>query len=92
MAANEVMILDDAYKLASHTTSIQDIIGQQNEMYMNLILLSSSILLAYVIWMNFFINSKYQKALDANNIDIHELSILPVLILVITTLSYKGMI
>lgn len=92
MEANDVMILDDAYKIAPHTTSIQDIIGQENEMYMNLILLSSSVLLVYVIWMNFFIHSKYQKVLDANNIDIHELSILPVLILVITTLSYKGMI
>lgn len=86
------LILDDAYVLPQSTISTKDIIGAENEMYMNLILVSSAILFSYVIWMNFFFNSKYQGWLYSKNIDIHELSILPVIILVITTLSYKGMI
>ncbi len=92
MSGSEAIILDDAYKLTNQAVSIQDIIGSQNEMYMNLILLSSSVLVAYVIWMNFFINSPYQKWLESKKVDIHELAILPVIILFITALSYKGMI
>ncbi len=92
MPGSEAIILDDAYKLTNQAVSIQDIIGTQNEMYMNLILLSSSVLVAYVIWMNFFIKSPYQKWLESKKVDIHELAILPVIILFITALSYKGMI
>jgi hypothetical protein len=92
MEENNVYMVNETYNTMPQTLSIHDIIGTQNEFYMNLILLSSSILLLYVIWMNFFINSKYQKWLEAHDIDIHELSILPTIVLVITTLAYKGMI
>jgi len=92
MPGNEVFILDDSYKLTDKVVSIHDIIGANNAMYMNLILLSSSVILAYVIWTNFFINSKYQSWLESKSIDIHELAIFPTVVLVITTLSYKGVI
>lgn len=90
MPENE-FILNESY-IIQPTITIQDIIGAHNEVYMNLILLSSALLLSYVVWMNFFFNSKYQGWLDAKNIDIHELQILPAVVLVITTLSYKGVI
>lgn len=86
------LVLNDSFVPTQQTISIQDIIGAHNEVYMNLILLSSSVLLMYVIWMNFFFKSKYQKWLDSKEIDIHELSILPTIVLIITTLAYKGMI
>ena len=89
---NDVLVLDDTYIVTPNEITIREIIGAHNDVYMNLILLSSSILLSYVIWMNFFYNSKYQTWLNLNNIDIHELQILPVIVLVITTLSYKGVI
>ena len=91
MPGNE-FVLNDSYVLKPETVSLNDIIGANNEMYMNLIFLSSIVLLSYVIWMNFFVNSKYQAWLDGKHIDIHELAILPAIILVITTLSYKGVI
>jgi len=90
MIESEPIIINQP--VAQTTISIQEIIGAQNEVYMNLILLSSTILLIYVLWMNFFFNSKYQKWFESKNIDVHELAILPTVILVITTLSYKGMI
>ena len=89
---NNIIVLDDSYSLPPSSVSIHDIIGSQNEVYMNLILLSSAILFIYVVWMNFCFNSKYQKWIESKDIDIHELSILPTIVLVITTLSYKGMI
>ena len=91
MPRNE-FVLNESFVLRPETVSIHDIIGANNEMYMNLILLSSVVLLSYVIWMNFFINSRWQAWMEAKSIDIHELQILPALILVITTLSYKGVI
>jgi len=90
MIESEPIIIN--HQPAQTTISIQEIIGAQNEVYMNLIFLSSAILLIYVLWMNFFFNSKYQKWIESKSIDIHELSILPIIILVITTLAYKGMI
>ena len=90
MIESEPIIINQP--VAQTTISIQEIIGAQNEVYMNLILLSSTILLIYVLWMNFFFNSKYQKWIESKSIDIHELAILPTVILVITTLAYKGMI
>jgi len=92
MTTSDMLVLNDSYTLQSETVSIKDIIGQQNEIYMNFILLSSTILLFYVLWTNFLINSKYQKWMESKDIDIHELAILPTLVLVITTLAYKGMI
>ena len=90
MIESEPIIIN--HRPAQAPISIQEIIGAQNEVYMNLIFLSSAIILIYVLWMNFFFNSKYQKWIESKSIDIHELAILPTVILVITTLSYKGMI
>lgn len=92
MNENDIVLLNEPFVLSQQTISIQDIIGAENAVYMNLILLSSACLFVYVIWMNFFFNSKYQKWLDSKSIDIHELAILPTIVLVITTLSYKGWI
>lgn len=85
-------VLNDSYAWAPKTISINDIIGAYNEMYMNLILLSSSCIVAYVIWNNFFIKSKYQEWLDSHDIDLNELAILPTIVLLIVTLAYKGLI
>lgn len=82
----------NVYQPAPTPINMTDIIGAHNAVYMDLIFYSSLVLLVYVIWMNFFYNSKYQRWLESKDIDIHELTILPIIILVITTLAYKGVI
>lgn len=71
--------------------SIADIIGQDNAMYMKWILLSSTILFLLVIYNNFLLNTKYD-ILTKYRIDTNELMIIPVVVLMIITAAYEGII
>lgn len=59
---------------------------------MKWILMASIILTVYVIWRNFFSNSKYQKWLNEHGIDVDEIAILPTIILLIISLAYYGVV
>lgn len=86
------LILNDSYVLNPRVITINEILGHENELYMKWILISSVILVTYVIWRNFFIQSRYQKWLEAQGIDVDELAILPSLILLIVSLGYYGVV
>ena len=79
-----------------HSTSgqivtLEEIIGSQNKEYMLLILLSSIIMLGYVLYTNFLLGTKYD-VLTKYNIDVHELAILPAIALFIISISFFGVI
>ena len=70
---------------------INEIIGANQAMYMKLILLSSIILFLYVIYTNWVLGTRFD-VLTKYNIDVHELAILPSVILVGISAAYAGII
>ena len=70
---------------------INEIIGASQAMYMKLILLSSIILFLYVIYTNWVLGTRFD-VLTKYNIDVHELAILPSVILVGISAAYAGII
>jgi len=70
---------------------MEEIIGSQNREYMLWILLSSIILLGYVLYTNFLLGTKYD-VLTRYNIDVHELAIIPGVALFIISISFYGVI
>ena len=84
--------IDNPMKSTSgQVVSMQDIIGSHNQMYMLMILLSSIILLLYVIYSNFLLNTRFDM-LTKYKIDVHEMAILPGIALFIISLSFFGVI
>jgi len=76
---------------SGNIVTIQEIIGSHNQMYMLFILLSSIILLLYVLYTNFILNTRFD-ILTKYNIDVHELAILPSIALFIISISFFGVI
>lgn len=71
--------------------SINEIIGASAAMYMKLILLSSIILFLYVIYTNWILGTRFD-VLSKYNIDVHELAILPSVMLLGISAAYAGWI
>jgi len=76
---------------SGQTVTINEVIGSHNTMYMMFILISSIILLLYVLYTNFVLNTRFD-ILKKYKIDVHELAILPGITLFIISLSFFGVI
>jgi len=70
---------------------IHDIIGSYQSVYMQIILLSSIILFLYVIYTNWVLGTRFD-VLKKHDIDVHELAILPSMMLLGISAAYAGII
>lgn len=70
---------------------INEIIGASAAMYMKIILLSSIIIFLYVVYNNWVLNTRFD-VLTKYNIDVHELAILPSVMLLGVSAAYAGWI